>query len=152
MIGVLIQTVRLSWPARRLIVRLRIRALAHGDDVPGAVLLLHHLAWCLVMLWPGPTLVPQAAGTRSSLRLFIELGGDGALLAIYLPLLTITAIAVLRLTLNQATIRTCLLTVSASSVGLAAIYLISNPFSALAWDSTIRALVALWAFTALDDE
>lgn len=148
----LVQTIRLSWPARWLIVRLRLRALRRGEDPAGATLLLHHLAWCLVMLWPGPTLVPQAAGTRSSLRLFIGHGGDLALLAVYLPLLALTTIAVLRVTLKQPLIRGSLLSVAAISVGLAIVYLASNPFSALAWDSSIRALTALWAYSACDEE
>ena len=154
MIGVrlLVCTVRLSWPARALIIRLRIRALRLGQDVPGAVLLLHHLAWVLVMAWPGPTLVPQAAGTRSSLRFFIDHGGDQALLAIYGPLLLLTSVAVLRLTLSQRITRGCLLSVASISVGLTITYLASNPFSALAWDSAIRALVALWAYAQVDEE
>lgn len=144
--------IRLSWPARALIIRLRIRCLTRGEDVASAALLLHHLAWVTVMIWPGPTLVPQAAGTRSSLRLFIGLGGDWALLAVYLPLLILTAIAVLRLTISQTLVRHCLLAVAAGSVGLAVIYLTSNPFSALAWDAVIRAVVALWAYAAVDEE
>lgn len=44
----LLATLRLSWPARVLVIRLRLRALRLGQDVASAVLLLHHLAWVLV--------------------------------------------------------------------------------------------------------
>ncbi len=138
--------------ARRLLLRQRIRGLIEGHDVAGAVLLLHHTITTLVLLMPGRTLAEPAAGERTSVRLFLDLGGDRALAAVYLVLASVVGFAVLRLSLSQRVTETCLLLVLVASVALAVVYLTGNPASTSAWDAVIRALVAWWAYLALDRE
>lgn len=140
-----------DWHIRRTVVAYRIKAIAAGHDPGGAFLLLHHLTWMCVLLVPGETLVARP-GQPSSVALFISLGGDAALAALYAVLAALCAVAVTRLTLSTQVTRSCLLAVLCLSVPLAAVYFVGNPLSIIAWDAVLRAVLAWWAYTSLDED
>lgn len=140
-----------DWHVRRTVVAFRLKALAAGHDPGGAFLLLHHLAWLCVLLVPGETLAIRP-GQPSATSLFVNLGGDLALAAVYAVLLVLCAVAVTRLTLSTAITRTCLLLVLSLSVTLAAVYIYGNPLSLIAWDAILRAVLAWWTYTSLDED
>lgn len=140
-----------DWHVRRTVVAYRLKAIAAGHDPGGAFLLLHHLIWCAVLLIPGETLVARP-GQPSAVGLFIALGGDVALAALYAVLAGLCLVAVTRLTLSTAVTRSCLLAVLCLSVPLALVYFVGNPLSIIAWDAVLRAVLAWWAYTSLDED
>lgn len=140
-----------DWHVRRTVVAYRLKAIGAGHDPAGAFLLFHHLTWCAVLLVPGDTLVARP-GQPSSTKLFIALGGDVALAALYAVLAVLCLVAVTRLTLSTAVTRSCLLAVLCLSVPLALIYFVGNPLSIIAWDAMLRAVLAWWSYTSLDED
>jgi hypothetical protein len=140
-----------DWHVRRTVVAYRLKALAAGHDPGGAFLLLHHLTWLGVLLVPGTTLATRP-GQPSATSMFVQLGGDPALAAVYAVLALLCLIAVTRLTLSTTITRTCLLLVLSLSVTLAVVYLAGNPLSLIAWDAIGRALLAWWAYSSMDED
>ena len=130
----------------------RLKAISRGHDAAGGFLVGHFATWLTVLAMPGETLRPAQPGQRISTALFVEMGGDIALGAFYALCLALALIAFLRLSLSLRVVRTCLLLLLSLSVGLTVVYLIGRPDSLVACDALLRAALAWWAYTALDEE